>query len=268
MSGLFPPPVLELRPRVARVYERLLGGTEAYACDREVARELCTVAPWAREAARINRANLRIAVRQAVELGVRQVLDLGCGLPQFTNVHEIIDGFLPSSRVVYVDNDPDTWPQARIVFDDGPAHYATPLQADVLAMEQLLAQVEELDQVDLEQPTAVIAHDVLPWSADDDAVLAAMAVLRERLPAGSVLSITHASGRWHPRSMPKAVDVYARHGITFRPRTRAEIAALFGSWAHLGPGLTATARWHADHPWSALHPRLSAAYAGIAIKSL
>ncbi|MEU5978408.1 SAM-dependent methyltransferase [Streptomyces sp. NPDC047315] len=263
------PSVLELRPRVARVYEHLLGGTEAYECDREVARELRAVAPWVRDAARINRAHLPFAVRTAVELGVRQVLDLGCGLPHTVgNVHEITGDLVPASRVVYVDHDPDTWPQARTQLDDGPPHYATPLQADVLAMGRLLDQVAELDQVDLAEPTAVIAHDVLPWNGDDDAVWAAMAALRERLPVGSVLSITHASsGRWHPSTMPRVVEVYERHGIVFRPRARQEIADLFGTWIHLGPGLTATARWHADHPWSARHPRLSAAYAGIAIKA-
>jgi len=47
------------------------------------------------------------AVRHLVEeAGIRQILDLGTGIPTSPNVHEIARAAAPETRVVYVDNDP------------------------------------------------------------------------------------------------------------------------------------------------------------------
>jgi hypothetical protein len=62
--------------------------------------------PSTRFAARANRAFLGRAVRYlAAEAGIRQFLDIGCGIPAVGNTHEIAQAAAPDSRVVYVDND-------------------------------------------------------------------------------------------------------------------------------------------------------------------
>jgi hypothetical protein len=54
-----------------------------------------------------NRKFLNRAVRHlAAELGVRQFLDIGTGLPTLSNMHEVAQSIAPESRVVYVDHDP------------------------------------------------------------------------------------------------------------------------------------------------------------------
>ena len=40
------------------------------------------------------------------EAGIRQFLDIGTGLPSANNTHQVAQGAAPTSRVVYVDNDP------------------------------------------------------------------------------------------------------------------------------------------------------------------
>ena len=40
------------------------------------------------------------------EIGIRQFLDIGAGIPTSPNVHEVAQQYHPDARVVYVDNDP------------------------------------------------------------------------------------------------------------------------------------------------------------------
>jgi S-adenosyl methyltransferase len=94
-------------PNVARIYDRLLGGKDNLAADRQAVARLLEAVPEAAVAARDNRAFLGRAVRfLAGEAGVRQFLDIGAGLPTARAVHEIVAGREPPPRVVYVDNDP------------------------------------------------------------------------------------------------------------------------------------------------------------------
>src|ERR1019366_2260035 len=77
----------------ARMYDYYLGGNDSYPADREAA-----------EAG--NRAFLQRVVRfLAGEAGIRQVIDIGAGLPAAGNVHEVAQRIAPDVRVAYVDND-------------------------------------------------------------------------------------------------------------------------------------------------------------------
>jgi hypothetical protein len=40
------------------------------------------------------------------EAGIRQLLDIGTGIPKENNVHEVAQQVAPESRIVYVDYDP------------------------------------------------------------------------------------------------------------------------------------------------------------------
>jgi hypothetical protein len=51
------------------------------------------------------------------EAGIRQLLDIGSGLPTADNVHQIAHRIEPATKVVYVDND-----QKAIVADRGEGH--------------------------------------------------------------------------------------------------------------------------------------------------
>jgi hypothetical protein len=63
--------------------------------------------PAARPAHHGNRAFLTCAVRYLAEAGIRQFVDIGCGLPTTSgNVHEVAQTVDPACRVVSVDNNP------------------------------------------------------------------------------------------------------------------------------------------------------------------
>lgn len=120
----------------------------------------------------------------------------------------------------------------------------TVIGADLLAMEQLLACEAMRSAFDLNAPVAVLVDDVLPWCTDDTALHQAMTVLREWMPVGSTLSITHLTDHWHRSTMPAVQAVYAEHGLRVRPRSYDEITDLFGGFVQQGRGLVATGQWH------------------------
>src|SRR5262249_61762726 len=92
------------------------GGRANSPADRQAAERIIGMMPAGvvRTAAAQNRKFLIRAVRHlTAELGVRQFLDIGTGLPTVSNVHEVAQSIAPESRVVYVDHDPIVVAPAR-----------------------------------------------------------------------------------------------------------------------------------------------------------
>jgi hypothetical protein len=101
------PPGLDVsKPSIARVYDAFLGGKDNFAADRAVVDLTLGIAPDAATGARANRAFLRRTVRYLVaDAGLRQLVDIGSGLPTQGNAHEVAEEVDPATQVVYVDND-------------------------------------------------------------------------------------------------------------------------------------------------------------------
>ena len=101
-------------PSAARVYDYLLGGKDNYPADRAVAESMIAQLPNVRLAVQWNRAFLRRVVRYLVgEAGIRQIIDIGAGLPTAGNTHEIALDASRETKVVYVDHDPVVLAHAR-----------------------------------------------------------------------------------------------------------------------------------------------------------
>jgi S-adenosyl methyltransferase len=65
---------------------------------------------------------VRRAVRYLVnEVGIRQLIDIGTGLPTMGNVHEVAMAANPAARVVYVDHDPIVLAHARNMLQGTPS---------------------------------------------------------------------------------------------------------------------------------------------------
>jgi hypothetical protein len=77
-------------PHPARRYNYWLGGKDNFAADRESGDAVVAIFPSIRTAVIENRYFLRRAVSLlARELGIRQFLDIGTGLPTADNTHEV-----------------------------------------------------------------------------------------------------------------------------------------------------------------------------------
>ena len=77
-------------PSAARIYDYLLGGKDNYQADRAVAESMIAQLPNVRLAVQWNRAFLRRVVRYLIlDAGIRQIIDIGAGLPTVGNTHEV-----------------------------------------------------------------------------------------------------------------------------------------------------------------------------------
>ena len=93
-------------PHSARIWNYWLGGKDNYEVDRAAGDQFSAIYPGIVDIARADRAFLGRVIRfLAGELGVRQFLDVGTGLPTANNTHQVAQSVAPESRIVYVDND-------------------------------------------------------------------------------------------------------------------------------------------------------------------
>jgi hypothetical protein len=97
--------------------------------------------------------------------GVRQFLDLGSGLPNMANTHQIAHRAAPEARIVYVDNDPlvSTYAAALMA---GPN--VVTLRADLREPEQVLSDPQIRDLFDFGQPVgscSCVLHCL--WDRED-----------------------------------------------------------------------------------------------------
>jgi hypothetical protein len=108
-------------PHIARVYDYWLGGKDNFAADRELGERTLEAYPNLVFSVRANRAFLARAVRfLAAEMGIRQFLDIGTGIPTANNTHEVAQRVTPEARIVYVDNDPIVLSHARALLTSKP----------------------------------------------------------------------------------------------------------------------------------------------------
>src|SRR6266545_3051370 len=120
------------RPHPARVYSYWIGGKDHFQVDRDAGDELAVALPSLPIAARANRGFMVRVVRHlSAAQGIRQFLDIGCGLPIQPNLHEIVQGIVPASRVVCVDNDPLVLVHARALLTSTPQGTVDYVDADL-----------------------------------------------------------------------------------------------------------------------------------------
>ena len=232
------------RPHPARIYDYLLGGKDNYEVDQRAGDALAEAAPEVRIGLRANRAFLQRAVRYVVGSGVRQILDIGTGLPTSPNVHEIAQAAAPDVRVAYVDNDP-------IVKTHGDALLGrTGTTSIVLGdLRDPRAVVEHPDVrrvIDFDEPVALLLVAVVHFLTDAEKPEQIVAALRDALPAGSFLVLSHATGDFADRSEAQAV--YRKATATLNLRSRVEIERFFDGFELVEPGLAQVPFWRPDSP--------------------
>ncbi len=232
-------------PHPARIYDALLGGKDNYAADRQAARQVLKAAPEVRDSARANRAFLQRAVRFLVgEAGIRQIVDIGTGIPAAGNVHEIAGQIAPQTRVAYVDNDPIVHVHANALLT-GTGTTSIVL-ADLRDPEAILAHPKISALIDFSQPVALLLVAILHFITDAEDPARIVAAFRDALPAGSYLALSHATADLRPEAAQQAADVYDRATSAVTLRGHAQVAAFFDGWDLAEPGLVQVPLWRPD----------------------
>ena len=256
----------EDRPSTARMYDYFLGGYHNFAVDRAAADQLAAIEPEFPLYLRANRAFLRRAVSFIVRSGVRQLLDLGSGIPTVGNVHEVAEAIAPETRVVYVDIDPIAVTLGREVL--GRNSRATVIQADMLQTDSVFSHPDLQRLIDPREPIGVLMLAVVHFIADESVALQLVKDVREHMCPGSFLALTHATQSFRPPAMEGLLTEYARASSPVTLRTGEQIAAFFQGFELVEPGLVPTPAWRPESKDDlfADHPEQSHAYAGVGRK--
>ncbi len=226
--------------------------------------------PNARIAPRENRAFLGRAVRFLTdEAGLRQFLDIGTGLPTANSVHEVAQAVEPSSRIVYVDNDPLVLVHARALLTSDPRGRTAYIQADARDPDAILTAPATVELLDFSQPIGLLLVGLLHLLADADKPTEIVATLLNALPSGSYLVASHLTTE-HDRERTAAGQAVMRDaGITMQKRDSdvfAEIA--FTSLELVPPGVVLVSEWRPSDDSPRPAPAEVNIYGGVARKPL
>lgn len=235
-------------PNAARIYDWLLGGKDNYQADRDAAEKLREILPEVARAARENRSFLERVVRYLVEqAGIRQIVDIGAGLPAQDNVHQVAQRIAPDARVVYVDNDP-------VVVNHGLAMLATSdniamVESDLRTPREIMTHPDLVKRIDFSAPVAVLMLASLHFVTDAENPQAIVRSWRDTMPRGSYLAISHITAdEVEPAAAKAAQDVYATASAPAVPRTLAEVESFFDGFELVPPGVVNINTWPVPVP--------------------
>lgn len=229
----------------ARVYDYLLGGEDNFEIDREVA-EASGVAIGgigrARAAVRSNRVFLAEVVRYLVtDAGVRQFLDIGSGLPNQNNVHEVAQQAAPESRIVYVDNDPTVLAHAHQLLESTPEGATAYINGDLRDPASILLRAEAT--LDFTEPIAVMLISMLHFFRDAEDPFRFVARLMDAVSPGSYLVISHLTADFDDKMVAVAESPGDKAEYQFILRSHDDVARFFQGLEMVDPGLASMDQW-------------------------
>lgn len=232
-------------PNVARIYDYLLGGKDNYQADRDAAERLKKVLPDAELACRQNRLFLERVVRFLVSRrGIRQIVDIGTGLPTRGNVHQVAQDAAPGTRVVYVDYDPVVVRHAEALLARNER--VAVIHADLRTPRELITHADMRKMIDFSQPVAILILATLHFITDDEQPDEIVRLLRATIARGSYLALSHITADdVDPVDSESAQAIYASASAQAVPRTREEILRFFDEMELLPPGLVNINAWPA-----------------------
>ena len=251
-------------PNAARIYDYLLGGATNSEADRELARQVIKAMPEVEYLTRANRAFLRRAVRHLVDVGVRQFIDIGSGIPTVGNVHEVAQAKDPRCRVVYVDREPAAVVHSELLLQDN--EFAAVVHADFRRPGAVLSSPQVQRLIDFDQPVGLLLFALLHHIPDEDDPAELMSVYRDALPDGSYLALSHSTHESVSDHILTVYDLYAANRTPITLRGRADIARLIEGFEPLEPGIVPVPRWRPEFPEDADHPEEAAMYGVVARK--
>ncbi|MDQ4103741.1 MAG: SAM-dependent methyltransferase [Actinomycetota bacterium] len=260
-----PPNIDTTIPQPARFWDYLLGGKDNYLIDREVGEQVLTIFPDLRDSARADRGFLVRSVKFLVrEAGIRQLLDIGTGLPTVNNTHQVAQATSPDCRIVYVDNDPMVLVHARALLTSTPQGATDYLDADVRDPEKILHEASRT--LDFTQPIGLMLLGIINYILDDDEAHAIVNQLLNALPAGSYLAMSHPTAEVHAEAIETSIQYYNSSGAPpVRTRSRQHIARFFDGLELLEPGVVSCSLWRPDPSDIGIHTEVTQ-YGGLARK--
>ncbi|WBB58440.1 SAM-dependent methyltransferase [Streptomyces sp. WMMC500] len=242
-----PPVVDPTVPHAARIWNYWMGGKDNYESDVAAGDAVAQVYPDIVTMARESRRFLiRVVSHLAREVGIRQFLDIGTGLPTMQNTHEVAQRIAPESRIVYVDNDPLVLTHARALLVNTSAEGATSyVHADYHDPERILAGAA--DTLDLTEPVTVMFMGVLGYEPELTELRRIVGRVLAALPSGSHLVM------WDGTDTGEAVveggeKLIEAGGVPYHLRGPDELGRCFEGLELVEPGMVPITLWRPEEP--------------------
>ncbi|MGV9254842.1 SAM-dependent methyltransferase [Streptomyces sp. NPDC003697] len=248
-------------PHSARIWNYWMGGKDNYEVDRIAGDAYRKVAPTIETMARASRQYLiRAVTLVAGELGIRQFLDIGTGLPTYDNTHQVAQRIAPSSRIVYVDNDPLVLRHAQALLTGTPDGVTEYIDADLHRPEEIVERARRV--LDFGRPVALMLMGILGHVQDDEEAVSIVRRLQAALPPGSYF--VHYDSTDTDEALRKAQQGYDDTGaVPYVLRSPDRLAAYYEGLELLEPGIVSCPLWR---PEPGTVPRPTDIYGGVARK--
>jgi hypothetical protein len=225
-------------------------GKDNFAADRETAERALAVWPSVRTSVRENRAFLGRAVRfLAAEAGIDQFLDIGSGLPNVGNVHEVAQAINPAARVVFADNDPIVHAHARALLSSSLEGRCAYIQADLREPERILGDPAVQGTLDFSRPIGLLVVAVPHFIHDKDKPDRIISTLVNALPPGSYVVASHGTSEYMrgEQTGSNVAGAYQQGGVGLADRDGGQFADLaFAGLELVPPGVVVTSEWRPD----------------------
>ena len=237
------PKIDSTRPSSARVWNYLLDGKDNFAVDRELGEALRSANPGIAGVAQSQRKFLiQVVTLLAGEVGIRQFLDIGTGLPTADNTHEVAQRVAPDSRIVYVDNDPLVLVHARALLTSSAEGATAYVDSNVEDPERILNEAART--LDFGKPVALTMIGILGNVADYAEARSIVERLLDAVPSGSYLAVS--DGTSTSAQSVESQRVAKEGGHPYNLRTPEEIAGYFEGLELLEPGVVSTSLWRPE----------------------
>ena len=265
------PSVDVTRPNPARMYDYMLGGSANFAADREAVDAIRAVMPDLDLMAWANRSFHQRAASWMAREGIRQFIDIGCGLPTVSNTHDVVHRVSRACRVVYVDHDPVVVQHAQMLL--AKAGNTSIVLGDVRDPDGVVDIVRLDGLVDLARPVGMLCTAVMHFVADNDDPWWCVGRLMAALVPGSYLVLSHVTGdQVPPRKLAVGVSAYQNAAEQVYPRSVGEVERFFAGlelippYPGADPEVFHIGLWGAEDPMAADDPSSRVWWAGVGFK--
>ncbi|MFI9600248.1 SAM-dependent methyltransferase [Streptomyces sp. NPDC004069] len=231
-------------PHSARIWNYWMGGKDNYEVDRIAGDAYREHAPNIETMARASRRYLVRAVTfVAGDLGIRQFLDIGTGLPTYDNTHQVAQRVAPESRVVYVDNDPLVLRHAQALLTSSPEGLTEYIDADLHDPEAIIDRAGKI--LDFDQPVALMLMGILGHVQDYEEAKSIVRRLQAALPSGSCF--VHYDSTDTDQALKEAQQGYDDTGaVPYVLRSPEQLAPYYEGLELFEPGIVSCPLWRPE----------------------
>ena len=251
----------------SRTCDYWLGGHDNYQTDRQVADSVEAIYPHIRASVRANRAFVsRAVVHLAKQAGLRQFVDLGCGLPRRSSPAEVLRRVAPDARTVCVDREAVVRAHAYALSAQANPNRVAVMPGDVRDPDALLDDLASSELIDFTRPVGLVLCAVLHFLPDEDRPEWIVDRLVDALPPGSYMVISHGTQDFDPAEVAESADLYNQASTApYVPRSYRQVQALFHGLEVLPPGVVVASQWRLNWPPGRDDPHVGI-YAGVGYK--